>query len=62
MNERTVPVPEKDCHVIKCDVINCVYNNTEKYCTAKKIKVGPQYAVNANETLCNTFAQNSLFR
>lgn len=48
---------DKSNHIIKCDVQNCVYNDTNQYCTAKKIEVGPHHAENARETLCNTFAQ-----
>ena len=40
---------------IKCDVTNCVYNEGQKYCTAKQIKVGPQFASSSADTICVTF-------
>jgi len=42
---------------IVCDVTNCVYNDDNRYCTAKQIKVGPQYASSSADTLCVTFKQ-----
>ena len=42
---------------IKCDVTNCVYNDNKKYCTAKQIKVGPQFASSSADTICVTFKQ-----
>ena len=42
---------------IVCDVTNCVYNNDKKLCTAKQIKVGPQYASSSADTICVTFKQ-----
>ena len=42
---------------IICDVTNCVYNDDNRYCTAKQIKVGPQYASSSADTLCVTFKQ-----
>lgn len=40
---------------IVCDVTNCVYNNSKKQCTAKEVKVGPQYASSSADTICATF-------
>lgn len=40
---------------IICDVTNCVYNDTNKKCTAKQVKVGPQYAASSADTICATF-------
>lgn len=42
---------------ILCDVTNCVYNDDNQNCTAKEIKVGPQYASSSADTLCATFKQ-----
>ena len=42
---------------IVCDVTNCVYNNEDRHCTAKQIKVGPQYASSSADTICVTFKQ-----
>ena len=42
---------------IVCDVTNCVYNDDKKHCTAKQIKVGPQYASSSADTICVTFKQ-----
>ena len=39
---------------IVCDVTNCTYND-HKTCTAKQIKVGPQYASSSADTVCVTF-------
>jgi len=44
----------KDSRIV-CDVTNCVYNNERKLCTAKQIKVGPQYASSSADTICVTF-------
>ena len=40
---------------INCDVTNCYYNGAGNVCTAKKIKVGPQYAASSGDTICVTF-------
>lgn len=40
---------------VKCEVTNCVYNDKKEYCTAKEIKVGPQYASSSADTICATF-------
>lgn len=39
---------------ITCDVTNCTYNQS-KHCTAKQVKVGPQYASSSADTICVTF-------
>ncbi|MDR2909597.1 MAG: DUF1540 domain-containing protein [Oscillospiraceae bacterium] len=39
---------------IQCEVNNCAYND-QKQCTAKQIKVGPQYASSSDDTVCVTF-------
>jgi len=46
----------KECNdSIKCDVVNCTYHNESDHCTAKKIHVGPQFAVSNQDTVCATF-------
>ena len=40
---------------IVCDVTNCVYNDSNKKCTAKEVKVGPQYASSSADTICAPF-------
>ncbi len=40
---------------VKCDVENCIHNNHQCCCTAKEIKVGPQYATAQCDTVCATF-------
>lgn len=40
---------------IRCDVSNCQYNTQGHLCTAKEIKVGPQYANSSTDTVCATF-------
>jgi len=42
-------------HGIVCDVTNCIYNEEDNICTAKEIKVGPQYAASSADTICATF-------
>lgn len=42
---------------ISCDVANCSYHNSENYCVAKKINVGPSYAESTSDTICTTFSQ-----
>ena len=42
---------------IRCGVTNCVYNDSQKYCTARQIKVGPQFASSSADTVCVTFKQ-----
>jgi hypothetical protein len=40
---------------VYCEVTNCVYNADKKLCTAKSIKVGPQFAASSADTVCDTF-------
>ncbi len=40
---------------VKCDVVNCIYNDKHEKCTANQIRVGPQYASTSDETICDTF-------
>lgn len=42
---------------ICCDVANCKYHNSENYCSAKKITIGPSYAQSTSDTICTTFSQ-----
>jgi len=45
----------KHIHGIICDVTNCQYNEKNKICTAREIKVGPQHADCSEDTVCVTF-------
>ncbi|MBQ9545655.1 MAG: DUF1540 domain-containing protein [Clostridia bacterium] len=40
---------------LECSVRNCSYNDSECFCTAKKIRVGPTSAVTGSDTICATF-------
>lgn len=42
---------------IVCDVRNCAYHDSDSYCTAEKISVGPSYACSCTDTVCATFKQ-----
>lgn len=50
----TTPTSQNVNSGISCDVGNCVFN-TQNLCTAKIIKVGPQYAASSADTVCATF-------
>jgi hypothetical protein len=39
---------------IQCGVANCQYQNGGK-CSAKQVRVGPQYANSSADTVCDTF-------
>lgn len=45
---------------IVCDVTNCRYNGEDRCCTAKEIKVGPQFANTSDDTACATFKPGSV--
>lgn len=45
---------------VVCDVRNCAYHDGEDCCTAKRIAVGPSFAVTSGETVCATFKPRSL--
>lgn len=45
---------EDSLYGVCCDVTNCYYNE-QTACTAKEIKVGPQYAASSADTICATF-------
>ena len=45
---------------ISCDVKNCVYHDSDCYCTADKIAVGPSYATSCTDTVCATFKQKTV--
>ena len=47
--------PQDHIDGIVCDVTNCMYNAQNHICTAKEIKVGPQYAASSADTICATF-------
>jgi len=55
--QNTNPGSNTNFGKIVCDVANCVYNDDNKHCTAKQIKVGPQYASSSADTICVTFKQ-----
>jgi len=40
---------------VNCEVTNCYYNKDKHICTAKNIKVGPQFAASSADTICSTF-------
>lgn len=40
---------------VSCTVSTCTYNSTGNICTAKRIKVGTEYAEKKAETFCATF-------
>jgi hypothetical protein len=40
---------------VRCDVANCHYNKAGGQCTAKQVKVGPQFANSSSDTVCDTF-------
>ena len=56
MNQDKSHSPNNNGKIV-CDVTNCVYNDDNRHCTAKQIKVGPQYASSSADTLCVTFKQ-----
>lgn len=46
----------EDCiRCVQCDVANCKYNDGNRHCTAKDIRVGPVFAACASDTVCATF-------
>ena len=51
------PSEGQDQDRIRCGVTNCIYNEDQKYCSAKQIKVGPQFASSSADTACVTFKQ-----
>lgn len=40
---------------IKCNAVNCVYNEDGRKCVAGHIEVGPSSACTCAETICATF-------
>lgn len=52
MNNDTAKTPISG---IKCDVNNCHYHRNGGKCVAGEIKVGPQFANNSSDTICDTF-------
>ncbi len=40
---------------IICNVTNCAYHEPNDSCSAKEVKVGPQFASSSEDTLCSTF-------
>jgi hypothetical protein len=65
--EKTMNTDNRTCHSekgckehikgIRCDVKNCVYHDSETYCTAGQIAVGPSSATTGADTLCATFKE-----
>lgn len=47
--------PPKHIKGIICNVKNCKYHDTEGYCTAAEVHVGPGYADSCTDTACATF-------
>lgn len=56
VNKITDKIPKKD-HIsgVHCDVTNCVYHDPKSKCSANQIKVGPTYASQSGDTVCDTF-------
>lgn len=55
-DEKRVP---EHINGITCSVKNCVHNDGECYCTAKRISVGPCTACSCGDTVCATFESRS---
>ncbi len=49
--------PPKHIKGIICSVKNCIYHDTEGYCTANEVHVGPGYADSCTDTACATFSK-----
>lgn len=47
--------PPKHIKGISCSVKNCAYHDTEGYCTAGSVNIGPGYAESCTDTVCATF-------
>lgn len=47
--------PPKHIKGVVCSVKNCAYHDSEGYCTASGIQVGPGYAESCTDTVCATF-------
>ncbi len=45
---------------VKCDVESCIHNNHKNGCTAQAIEIGPHFATNSSDTVCNTFEEQSI--
>ncbi len=57
--QKTNGVP-KHIKGLDCSVRNCAYNDSECYCTAKSIRVGPTSAVTGSDTICATFKHKEM--
>ena len=49
--------PPKHIKGIICSVKNCMYHDTEGYCTANEGHGGPGYADSCTDTACATFSK-----
>ncbi len=47
--------PPKHIKGVVCSVKNCIYHDTDGYCTASTINIGPGYADSCTDTVCATF-------
>ena len=47
--------PPKHIKGLVCSVKNCVYHDSEGYCTACSVHIGPGYASACPDTVCATF-------
>ena len=47
--------PPKHIKGVVCSVKNCEYHDSEGFCTANTINVGPGYAESCTDTVCATF-------
>ncbi len=45
---------------VKCDVESCIHNNHRNGCTARSIEIGPHFATDCSDTVCNTFEEQSI--
>jgi hypothetical protein len=40
---------------VQCGVSNCQYHLNGNKCSAKQVRVGPQFASSSQDTVCDTF-------
>lgn len=50
--------PPKHIKGIVCSVKNCIYHDSDGYCTAKGVNIGPSFASSCTDTVCATFRKN----
>ena len=47
--------PPKHINGVVCSVKSCMYHDSEGYCMANTINIGPGYAESCTDTVCATF-------